>query len=383
MYRFLKIKNHSSHKDTRLDFHPGVNVITPRPNDRNPNNIGKTAILRAHRLVTKNRPLGGRFFSDFAGEKGATEIELGLEGNVISLVKNISIGKDGTKKVRSSHYRLDDQEPSEAFKDKVPEHIEKILNLSELNVQEQHDLPFLIHSSPGEVARVFNQVTKLEDVDRWVSMLTTRINTGNQEIEILENQVEGKEEELRQYDDLPDIERDVQKAERIEKKISACAERLADVRCLAERFIRIEDKAEKWGRVLAIGDMVDKALVVLDEMGRKDDQISSVKKQARSVVLIDEQLKQYGKVAGAEQLVERARGLHSELKEKENVLRRVRRLSTRYMENDLETDECKDHREAIISEYIAVLKECGRCPTCFSPASEDVLRNIAEELWKQ
>ena len=52
MLKSLKIRNFESHRNTQLNFHPGVNVIVGESDQ------GKTAILRALEWVLFNRPLG-------------------------------------------------------------------------------------------------------------------------------------------------------------------------------------------------------------------------------------------------------------------------------------------------------------------------------------
>src|SRR5665647_764854 len=62
MIKSLEIHNVQSHKDTFLEFDPGVNVIIGSSDS------GKTAILRAIKKVVFNRPLGDSFISNWAKE---------------------------------------------------------------------------------------------------------------------------------------------------------------------------------------------------------------------------------------------------------------------------------------------------------------------------
>ena len=84
MLKKLEITNFQSHPKSSLEFVPGINVIFGT--SRN----GKTAIRRALEWVVTNRPSGGRFFSNFAGEKGSTKVLLETDDTpLISLEKKI------------------------------------------------------------------------------------------------------------------------------------------------------------------------------------------------------------------------------------------------------------------------------------------------------
>jgi len=55
MIKYLQIQNFQSHKDSLLEFDPGVNVIVGSSDS------GKTAVIRALRWLVWNRPSGDAF----------------------------------------------------------------------------------------------------------------------------------------------------------------------------------------------------------------------------------------------------------------------------------------------------------------------------------
>ena len=429
MLDFLRIRNHQSHKDTLLEFVPGVNVITPRVESDTRNNIGKTAILRALRLATDNRPLGGRFFSNFAGRKGTTEIDLGVDGRRISLAKDVVV-KDGKKTVKRSGYSIDGEECSGdygALKGGIPDRIKSLLNLSSLNVQEQLDGPFLICSSPGEVAREFNKVTRLENADKWALGFTTRINTANQEVSILEGQLEGQRKEMEEYGDLPDIERVVQRAERIQREMDACESSRARVkdtldglavidgemvghrrvvkagalveecgRLLAslrkkeqdirsvrnqiERLQTVEDEMFDYREVAKAGDLVEKCVVLLDGMEERERDIRSVQGSIDKLQAVEALLVRYRGQSRAGPLVEKARALCYSMEEKTKEINEMNMDIWRLEKLDVAMRASERDREESMRGYVSVLKELKRCPTCFTEVDADTLDRIVEEM---
>jgi len=200
MIKQLRIQNFRSHKNTKLEFVKGVNCIVGLPDS------GKTNIIRAINWALTNRPLGFRFHSNFA--KGPTAVDIDFEeGNQISLVKSKS----------ESGYVCNEKE-FRAIGSDVPDEVSRISNITELNLQTQMDKPFLICESPGEVAKVFNRVSKLEKPDLVIASLTTDINSKNKQIKILSLDKIEFEEKLKRFENLPQMKNDLDEIEQIENK---------------------------------------------------------------------------------------------------------------------------------------------------------------------
>ena len=149
MIEKIRLKNFESHKDTELDLHPGINVIVGESDS------GKSSILRSVNLVAENKPSGDNFINHFS-EK--CEVELCVKGKSIKRIK----GKN------KNLYKID-KDKFEAFGQGVPDEVNDILNMDELNMQDQFDKHFLISKSSGEVARVLNKIINLEEIDGALS----------------------------------------------------------------------------------------------------------------------------------------------------------------------------------------------------------------------
>ena len=167
MIKQVKIQNFQSHEDTVLEFHPGVNIIVGT------SDAGKTAVIRAIRLVAFNKPSGDSYRSTWGGE---TKVEIDTDTHTITRRKH----KGENQYILSG---LDT--PFAAFGNKVPAEVEMALNLTEINVQQQMDAPFLLtaSTSPGAVATHFNKIAHLEvidtarsNIDSWGRSLSSTIN---------------------------------------------------------------------------------------------------------------------------------------------------------------------------------------------------------------
>lgn len=192
----LTLINYQSHKNTTLDLHPGVNCIVGS------SDVGKTAILRALRWLVWNRPSGDSFRSVWGGETSVT-VEIG--GHQISRVKNTGHNAYSVDGVILSAVRTD-----------VPTEVGRILNFNELNLQSQFDRPFLLDISPGEVAAHFNRIAHLDTIDTatrnvaaWIRSLESDITNHTQQLTELRTQ-------LRDYDNLDELDRKVTELERLD-----------------------------------------------------------------------------------------------------------------------------------------------------------------------
>ena len=252
MIQKLHILNFQSHRDTALEFHPGVNVIVGASDS------GKTAILRALRWLIWNRPNGEDFRSDWGGD---TEVHLTVDDVEIRRVKAKENGyaiqqPDGRWKVLL------------AFGTKVPEDIQKALNIDDTNLQKQFDSPFLISSSPGEVAGYFNGIAHLERIDSSVSYVNGKILSLNSQHKADQVTLDDNREELKQYDYLSKFEIDL---EELEHQQSEQTQRIASRRRLSEHLHLMatnDQMVKKQERILELEAPVDKLLLLHGE--RKD-----------------------------------------------------------------------------------------------------------------
>lgn len=104
MIRSIHLQNLQSHKDTKLEFSDGVNVIVGSSDS------GKSAILRGLGWVATNRPAGDEFRSDWAGkENTSVSIQLSTgeySGEYVERIKGPSINAYSTgSPVHNREYR--------------------------------------------------------------------------------------------------------------------------------------------------------------------------------------------------------------------------------------------------------------------------------------
>lgn len=199
MISLIELRNFQSHRNSKLYFHPGVNVIIGTSDS------GKTAIVRGLRWLVWGRPLGSGFQSHWGG---ATSVNLLTTENI-----NIYREKDKT-----DYYQVDDME-FRAFGTEVPKEVRDALNLNEVNLQRQLDQPFLISESPGEVAQHFNRVANLDQIDISMKNISSLVKSIDQKVKFYQQEKERLEEELKKYDVLDKMEIDLEILEDLDNRI--------------------------------------------------------------------------------------------------------------------------------------------------------------------
>jgi AAA15 family ATPase/GTPase len=126
LIKSVRIRNFQSHKDSELIFNPGVNTIIGTSDQ------GKSSIFRALNFCITNKPDGTAFVSNWCKNKKGninsnTDVSIQIDDDTVSRVK----GKD-------NKYILNDKELT-AFNKAVPDDVETVFGLTDINIQHQAD----------------------------------------------------------------------------------------------------------------------------------------------------------------------------------------------------------------------------------------------------
>lgn len=200
MIKSLEIKNVQSHKNSRLEFSPGINALVGTSNN------GKSAILRALYWAVNNRPLGVEvLLSNWAYDKNGKQIDemsVKVEKNNSTLIR---------RKSKTENEYIIDGEKLEAIKTDVPEQVKEFFALSETNMQKQQDAPFLLSLSSGKIAEYFNRIVRLDIIDRVLSNAESSRRKMRNQLETSENTEKKLEKELEKFDWLENVGKLIEK----------------------------------------------------------------------------------------------------------------------------------------------------------------------------
>jgi DNA repair protein SbcC/Rad50 len=192
MLQEIVINNFQSHRKSTITLTPGVNVITGTSDS------GKSSIFRSCIWVAQNRPSGDSIKNWSCKKDDEVVVELILDDGCVA--KERINGK--------AKYLLDTLKGSwefEAFKSDVPKEIEDVLNLTELNIQNQHTPYFLLDDSPGERARKLNELVHLDVIDTIFKNLNSKILETKRLIDFKEKQEGELTNEIENLEYLDDV----------------------------------------------------------------------------------------------------------------------------------------------------------------------------------
>jgi DNA repair protein SbcC/Rad50 len=185
MLERLVIVNFQTHRKLKIDFDPKITVIA------GPTDSGKSSVIRALQWIAFNRPAGTAF------------VRHGRYRAVARLVI------DGQRVVRrrgkgENSYELSGK-PFKAFGSDVPGEISDVLNLSEINFQGQHDSPFWLSETAGQVGRNLNEIVNLDVIDRSMTEVSGRVREAQTRLWIAGERHRQAEDALKELVRVPEM----------------------------------------------------------------------------------------------------------------------------------------------------------------------------------
>jgi len=397
MFTKLDIKNFQSHKKTTLDFVPGINVIVGT------SDTGKSAIARALKWVCKNKPSGFRFHSDFT-EDPDTEVILTADDTTVGLHKDS----------KGATYTVDD-ETFKGISQSIPDVVEQKLNLSDLNFAYQQEMSYLILDSPGLVGKELNKITKLERVDEWVTLCTSKINGENRDIKLLKDQKIELSQELDELGDVEALSREFTKVENKSVEAEKCkvlwqklgligneAQELDFLLSIKNTLLKAESKVnaviskiEEMKSSITLIELLEECEYINGKLSldihraKAENDVIAVEKKINSIAEVKdfiELLQEYYKCS--ESILDEEDFLQCEVLidkvdkrldiNTELFLLLVKQdgLYTEYVCNDSMCKMNVDILQKKIDEYKVYLKELGVCPTCNTVLEEGRIDEI-------
>ena len=346
MINKLHIKNFQSHKDSVLNFDKGVNLIVGTSDS------GKTAIIRALRLVAWNRPTGDEYRSHWAG-KAPTVVELQTDSGNITRTKGNS----------ENRYELNGSEFN-AFGTDVPKEISDVLNLNEINLQKQLDAPFLLSETPGEVAQHFNKIAHLDQIDTGLKKIQSAIRTIETDVKSGKTRLESFEKEIEKYDFIDKLEVDLEVLADVEKDLEKAYANKSKLTSLCDSIKNVSASIEKGSTILVIEPVVTDLLAEIDTIEALIEQGNNLLTLINRIKDIEADIQDAKTIAGAEAQIASTMLLIKERKEEYIQLSHLGDLVFKIKRIEIAVLDAQTKCKAAEAEFhTAMPTECPLCGT--------------------
>ncbi len=293
MIQKLRIRNFQCHKRLDLDLDPGVNAVV------GPSDVGKSAIIRALYWLAFNEPGGTAFRSHWGGR---TVVDAVLDDGTV--VRRVRSDKDNFYQVGEQKYR--------GFGRKVPQEVQRALNLTDLNFHRQLDSPFLLADTPTQVAKRLNSIANLEAVDVFVGHLSGQIRAKQADIRSAGARLAQLEEDSRAFENLGELQELVEQAEGLQSHADKVYRKRSALEGAVQAMQRAEQrlKQERDKFPDGIGSAVERALAELEKLDKLRKQECRIDAAVNKVCALDDELAE-----ARDELKTSEQALHAELAE--------------------------------------------------------------------
>jgi len=364
MLKQLRLSNFQSHRKTELEFSPNVNVISGS------SDAGKSSIIRSLLWVFNNRPPGDIIKNWHSQERDKVAVD-------VNFSESMSIRKERLK--GKSKYIVGDSE-FEAIKQDVPEEVSSLANLSEFNIQSQHEPYFFLNDTPGEVARKLNDLVGLNIIDTIFRNLDSKIRGVSSDIRATTSDIANLKEEIENlsyvdtlYDEVVDLEKDVEKLTTLEKEADALNSLILSLQIIITELgtYMIPFEAES-----QVEELLGEIRVFKDD----EEDYHALKKIIGSLVDI-------GCDLGVEKGWLECEPFHTKLNDlirdyeslQTNILTLERSL--RIVQNETKAHEFEVNKlDGFKKEYVKKLRLAKICPICQSQITLSTIKTIEESL---
>lgn len=270
MLKKVKIENFKSYKKSELVFHSGVNVIVGMPQS------GKTNILRAIRQAVFNRiKYDSKNFK--ANKKSKINVKLTFDDFKYGIEKSKTITK----------LFADNEEYKTG--NRIPDIVEKKINMDSINFQNQLDKPFLITSSHGKIAKAINKAINLDAAGGWLKNLTEDINAQKRKVDYLKSDLEELDLDIKKTKAIKSLKKDIkqynylgaewQELDNVEFEIGEASGRIIR----SKKEIKKLKELLKYKSLLERYDEINDYLVRYEKLLNKINSYFSIKKIVKKI----------------------------------------------------------------------------------------------------
>jgi DNA repair protein SbcC/Rad50 len=343
MIHSAHIQNSQSHKDTFIEFSKGVNVIVGDTDS------GKSAILRSLRYCLWNKPNSKTLLSNWGG---VLRVELGIDGNTIVRESN-----------KSEIYKLNDLE-FRSFGTKVPEEIEKLVNMSDINNQEQIDNFFLLTETPGYIASYLNKIANLEQIDATTKSIKSELNENKRLIEHQKEDLKKKEKELESFSFLEQFKKDIDEADALKLEIEDAKISIDVLSYHINEIKKCNTEIDEKNKILELKPIINETLDLINETRELEIKIKKISWYIDYISDLEKEVEDLTKLIGLKLLIAETFELKKQASELDAKLDTLNTISNKISTIDEKIEIYNAEIQQDSAVYETELHKLGKCFFC-------------------
>lgn len=351
MIEEIQIKNFQSHKDTRLTFHPGFNSIIGTTDS------GKSAIYRSLYWLRFNKATN--FISFWNRNKEGDPVEetsakISMDGKEIARIRSPEM----------NGYDVDGSVLEAIGRGEPPEKVTTLLNMSDINFFSQHNPPFLLTKTAGQVASILNELIHLDSIDTILSKLDSKKKSVNKTLGSLKETTETMEQKIASYSWLEQAKAAHHEVEALEKELGDVQSDCAALGLFLERMRKIQGRIEVAEKIL---DDVSPVIVEIEEleaaMKETMDNKNKLSKFLEKIAAIEANIEKLKAVDVTDE-IEYCETIQAELEEVQEDIESLTDYVTQYSRKQKDIAD----KEKELAELELELPD--ECPICGTPREE-------------
>ena len=331
----LTLINFQKHIELKIELDPFCTTFVGESDQ------GKSSIIRALFWLTINYPAGSAFITH-----GETFCKVKLEIDDHLIVRG--------RGVEDNYYTLD-KERLYAFGKSVPEDIEKVLNIDEINFQLQHDPPFWFALTSGEVSKELNKIVNLVQIDKTLHTISKGVKKSKQQTLLCKERVRKAKERRKELRWVIIAENELKLVE--EKAILVSENR--------SRIVQLSSLIQDGQSLALIHFQAVEAGSALSLLLKRGEHLLSLRGRIKNLRNLDQQYQEYSEIlkraipkSKITVLVDGANRLQRLLWKKErleSLIKQVKNLEEEIKQNEKSTMQLKKELENLIGK---------KCPLC-------------------
>lgn len=368
MIKSAGMVNFLSHRESLVEFGPGLNVIS------GVSDAGKSAVIRAMTWIFKNKPNGDAIKNWNASKKDSVIVEMMLASPLTN--RDESILKERTN--TTSSYTLSTlSEPLNVVGRDVPTEVQEMINFSELNFKGQHD-PYLLSISGGALAKMINDLVGLSIIDTSTKNLNRKANTLKGRCEGLTSDISTASSAIEQLSYLDQMKIDIEEIEQLQQDknqtVRVAFELGKLIQLIQETQTEIDDNAQ----TLRVKPFVDEMRYVLDGYQVHTDLAGALQTEIKTIKSIQEAMADEQETLKAKPFVDEINIIvkqYNEIIKKQDA---IDNLIVSCIEIQNRRRDARDNITMAQQNFSAYLKKVGVCPTCHHPFDKKTIEEMTK-----